>query len=123
MIDHIYCVGEEILETEAAFDYDPTKLIISVKDLGITGYEVEKWLRSHYNIEVEMSDLYNILCIITTGDSKNEADILIKALKHLAKEREEFAEKVETQVLLPNIPVLAVTPRDAFYAETELSSF
>ena len=123
MIDHIYCVGEEILETEAAYDYDPTKLIISVKDLGLTGYEVEKWLRAHYNIEVEMSDLYNILCIITTGDSKKEADILINALKHLAKEREELAEKVTTLVLLPNIPVLAVTPRDAFYAETELIPF
>src|SRR5690606_31354999 len=31
-IDRLYCVGEEILGTKATFDYDPTKLIISVKN-------------------------------------------------------------------------------------------
>ena len=122
-IEHLKCVGEEILETEAAYDYDPTKLIISVKDLGLSGNDVEIWLRSHYNIEVEMSDLYNILCIITTGDTEKEADILVSALKHLADERHSLAEKVDTQVLLPNIPLLAVSPRDAFYSETELVPF
>ncbi|MDQ0272433.1 aminotransferase class I/II-fold pyridoxal phosphate-dependent enzyme [Cytobacillus purgationiresistens] len=122
-IEHIYCVGEEVLGTRATFDYDPTKLIISVKDLGITGFEVEVWLRDHYQIEVEMSDLYNILCIITPGDSKKEADILVDALKQLSAERHGKAAKVEAQVLLPNIPVLALSPRDAFYADTELIPF
>ncbi|WP_251548997.1 aminotransferase class I/II-fold pyridoxal phosphate-dependent enzyme [Neobacillus muris] len=123
-IDHLYCVGEEILGSKAAYDYDPTKLIISVKDLGLTGFEVEKWLRERFNIEVELSDLYNILCIITFGDTENEADILIKALTELSKEFEHRAEKTEpVQVLLPEIPVLALTPRDAFYSETETIPF
>ena len=34
-----------------------------------------------------------------------------------------LAEKIDTQVLLPNIPLLAVSPRDAFYSETELVPF
>ena len=122
-IDHLTCVGDEILETEAAYDYDPTKLIISVKDLGLSGNDVEIWLRTHYNIEVEMSDLYNILCIISIGDTEKEADILVSALKHLADERQALAEKIDTQVLLPNIPLLAVSPRNAFYSETELVPF
>jgi arginine decarboxylase len=84
---------------------------------------VEIWLRAHYNIEVEMSDLYNILCIITPGDSQKEADILVAALKQLAEERHILAERVETKVLLPDIPILAVSPRDAFYSETELVPF
>lgn len=120
-IDHLYCVGEEILGSKATFDYDPTKLIISVKDLGMTGYDVEKWLREKYRIEVELSDLYNILCIITFGDTEVETDLLVKALKELAEERESLTEKAEPlKVLLPDIPLLALTPRDAFYAETEV---
>ncbi|MBT2687867.1 aminotransferase class I/II-fold pyridoxal phosphate-dependent enzyme [Bacillus sp. ISL-47] len=122
-IDRLYCVGEEILETQAAHDYDPTKLIISVKELGMNGFDVENWLREKHNIEVEMSDLYNILCIITPGDTQKEADILVSALAELAKEREGNTEKLETQVLLPDIPVLSLTPRDAFYADTELVPF
>ncbi|MFD2443364.1 aminotransferase class I/II-fold pyridoxal phosphate-dependent enzyme [Bacillus sp. CGMCC 1.16607] len=119
-IEHLKCVGKEILGTKATFDYDPTKLIISIKDLGITGYEVEVWLREHYNIEVEMSDLYNILCIVTPGDSLNEANILIEALKALSKEFHHLSGKIAAQVLLPDIPKLALTPRDAFYAKTEV---
>ncbi|XJZ28353.1 aminotransferase class I/II-fold pyridoxal phosphate-dependent enzyme [Bacillota bacterium Lsc_1132] len=123
-IDHLYCVGAEILGSKATFDYDPTKLIISVKDLGLTGYEVEKWLREKYNIEVELSDLYNILCIITFGDTEVEGDLLVKALKDLADECEHRREKAEPlKVLLPDIPVLALTPRDAFYSETEVIPF
>ncbi len=118
-IENILCVGEEILNSKAAYDFDPTKLIISVKDLGITGYAVEKWLRENYNVEVEMSDLYNILCIVTPGDTETEAEILIKALQHLSREFQHSGETIHTKVLLPDIPVLSLTPRDAFYADTE----
>jgi arginine decarboxylase len=122
-IEHLYCVGEEILESDAAHEYDPTKLIISVKDLGISGSDVEVWLREKYNIEVEMSDLYNILCIITPGDTEYEGDMLVKALTELSAERHGKTEKRKAQVMLPEIPLLALSPRDAFYAETELVPF
>lgn len=64
-IDGITCIGKEILGSASTYDYDPTKLIISIKDLGLNGHDVEKWLRESYRIEVELSDLYNILCIVT----------------------------------------------------------
>lgn len=118
-IDHLYCVGSEILGTKATYDYDPTKLIISVKDLGITGHDAEKWLREVYHIEVELSDLYNILCIVTPGDTETELDLLVKALKDLSDTFAHLSGKVDVKVLLPEIPSLALTPRDAFYADTE----
>jgi arginine decarboxylase len=123
-IEPLHCIGEEILGSKATFDYDPTKLIISVKELGLTGYDVEKWLREKHNIEVELSDLYNILCIITLGDTEVEANLLINALKELADECQHRNERIEpVEVLLPEIPVLALTPRDAFYSETEVIPF
>jgi arginine decarboxylase len=123
-IPYLYCVGKEILGTEATHHYDPTKLIISVKELGLTGYDVEKWLREMYNIEVELSDLYNILCIITPGDTEQETDTLVHALRHLSEQfRHQAAKGTKPKVLLPDIPALALTPRDAFYAETEVVPF
>lgn len=123
-IDGLYCVGDEIVGSKAAYDYDPTKLIISVKDLGLSGYDVEVWLREHYQIEVELSDLYNILCIITPGDTEHETSILIEALTKLADQyRHQVSESIKPSVLLPDIPVLALTPRDAFYTETEVVPF
>ncbi|WP_017727140.1 aminotransferase class I/II-fold pyridoxal phosphate-dependent enzyme [Halalkalibacterium ligniniphilum] len=123
-INGLYCVGKEILGTKATYDFDPTKLIISVKNLGITGYDVEVWLRKHYQIEVELSDLYNILCIVSFGDTKEELDLLVQALTELSrlqKNRIEIREPIP--VYAPNIPTLALSPRDAFYAETEVVPF
>ena len=121
-LEHIYCAGSEMLGSEATYDYDPTKLIISVKQLGITGYDVEGWLRKHYNIEVELSDMYNILCIITPGDTKKQTDLLVKALHHLAETYKKSATAKQIDVTIPAIPLLSLTPRDAFYAETETIS-
>lgn len=118
-IPHIRCVGEEILQTSATYDMDPTKLLISVKDLGMTGYAAEIWLREKANIEVELSDLYNILCLITLGDTKKEVNILVNALTRMVAAHESDAVIVEPSVTLPEIPGLAMSPRDAFYADTE----
>ncbi|MFD1777737.1 aminotransferase class I/II-fold pyridoxal phosphate-dependent enzyme [Fredinandcohnia salidurans] len=123
-IEKLKCIGREILGSKATFDFDPTKLIISVKDLGITGSDAEVWLREKYNIEVEMSDLYNILCIVTPGDTKKEAELLIAALANLSEEVSHLSEsRIVPEVLLPDIPVLALSPRDAFYSETEVVPF
>ncbi|WP_226034582.1 aminotransferase class I/II-fold pyridoxal phosphate-dependent enzyme [Aquibacillus saliphilus] len=119
-LPHLYCVGKEILDSGSTYDYDPTKLIISVKNLGITGYDVEVWLRENYNIEVELSDLYNILCIITPGDTAREVNLLIDALFKLASDQEFTASEKSIKVTIPDIPLLAFSPREAFYAETEI---
>jgi arginine decarboxylase len=123
-VPYIYCPGKEILGTEATFDYDPTKLIINVKDLDMSGFDVEVWLREKHNIEVELSDLYNILCIITPGDTKLETEFLLNALVELVSENKPAnVEKQFVAVQVPDIPVLALTPRDAFYADTEKIPF
>ncbi|WP_082234311.1 aminotransferase class I/II-fold pyridoxal phosphate-dependent enzyme [Halobacillus massiliensis] len=117
-IQLLSCIGDEILGSSATFDLDPTKLIISVKGLGVSGYFVEGWLRDHYNIEVELSDLYNILCLITPGDSEKEVNLLVQALKQLANETGNLSSKTSA-VKIPEIPLLALTPREAFYSQTE----
>ncbi|RLL45193.1 aminotransferase class I/II-fold pyridoxal phosphate-dependent enzyme [Oceanobacillus piezotolerans] len=122
-LEYIYCAGKEILGTEATYHYDPTKLIISVKDIGLTGYDVEVWLREQYNIEVELSDLYNILCIITPGDTMDDVTLLVEALKTLEKEKAMIVQKRKIIVTVPEIPLLAIPPRDAFYSDTEIISF
>lgn len=119
-IDGLYCAGAEMLEQNTVTAMDPTKLLISVQQLGINGYEAEKWLRKHYRIEVELSDLYNILCIISFGDTEKEISLLVQAMKDLA--RQHYASKTYTApavLKLPSIPTLSIAPRDAFYAEKE----
>jgi arginine decarboxylase len=122
-IPGLSCFGDEILGSEATFDYDPTKVCVHVRRLGITGYDVENWLRETYNIEVELSDMYNILCLVTPGDTKENIDILLKALRELAEINFNPANVNDVVIEVPDIPQLTLTPRDAFYGETETIPF
>jgi arginine decarboxylase len=122
-IHGLYCFGEDILGGEATYGYDPTKLTIHVLKLGITGYEAETWLRTKHNIEVELSDMYNILCIISPGDTEQTIDTLITALQELSFHQMNHDQSTEVVVKIPEIPHLSLSPRDAFYAETEIVPF
>ncbi|MDX8044884.1 aminotransferase class I/II-fold pyridoxal phosphate-dependent enzyme [Gracilibacillus sp. S3-1-1] len=119
-LPYLYSPGIELLGSEATFDFDPTKVIISVKDLGITGHMAEGWLRQHFQIEVELSDMYNILCIITPADTEEDIDYLLNALQQLIQCYESTANHKEIVISVADIPLLAVSPRDAFYADYEV---
>jgi lysine decarboxylase len=126
-IEGLYSPGEEILQSSATTALDPTKVLVSVKKLGISGYEAEGWLRENRNIEVELSDLYNILCLITSGDDEESVSALVEGLHalsdaHKNKENKKTIEK-EMPVHVPEMPKLALSPRDAFYARTEFVPF
>ena len=122
-IPGLSCFGKDILGTEATYDHDPTKLNIHVRHLGITGYDAENWLRDHYNIEVELSDMYNILCLVTPGDTKENIDTLLNALRELSSQNYNVRPATELVIKVPKIPQLTLTPRDAFYGDTEVIPF
>ncbi len=58
------------------------------------------------------------------GDTESETNTLIAALQDLSATFKNKADKgVQVQVEIPEIPVLALSPRDAFYSETEVIPF
>jgi len=125
-IPGLYCFGKELLGGEATFNYDPTKLTIHIRHLGITGYDAENWLREHYNLEIELSDMYNILCLVTPGDTQDSVDILVRSLTDMAAQyysTDGSKEIHELVVKIPEIPQLSLIPRDAFYGDTEVVPF
>ncbi|MDF2814082.1 MAG: arginine/lysine/ornithine decarboxylase, partial [Paenibacillus sp.] len=122
-IPGLYCFGEDIIGTEATFAYDPSKLTIHVRHLGLTGYDAENWLREHANIEIELSDMYNILCLVTPGDNRETIDLLLAALVEMAKDYDPNNPPREINIEIPEVPQLSLSPRDAFYGDTEIVPF
>lgn len=118
-IEGLYCVGPEILRGSATYALDPTKLTVSVRRLGIRGYDVERMLREEFNIEVELSDLYNILCIVSWGDDTTDLDRLVSALQEIAAACRDRSDLHVLSVRAPSMPELQMSPRAAFYAKTE----
>lgn len=115
----LWCLGPETIGVRSSsYGYDPTKLCISVKGLGLTGVEVERMLRDEFRIEVELADLYNILAIITLGDCPRTVESLVNALQRIAV-RTGVRRPRKVHVRLPDLPELALTPREAFYKRSE----
>ena len=114
-IPGFYSFGNEILGKPGVFALDPTKLTISCRELGITGDELEQILSTKYHIQMELSDFYNVLAVGSFGDTKENIDLLISALKKISEEF--YGKKTPLQDFLdiPDIPESKLTPRQAFY--------
>ncbi len=63
---------------------DPTRLVINVSGLGISGYQTERILREKYRIQVEMADFENIVMITTVADTRENLQDVYQALSELA---------------------------------------
>ena len=113
-IDGLYAFGKEIIGAPGCYDFDETKLGINIAKLGYTGYQVEAMLRKEYNIQVELSDLYNILAILSIGDRKEDVEKLIDALKDISSKAQITEHRKGT--IIPKTPKMIVSPRDAFYS-------
>lgn len=125
-INHIRglrCMGSEVLEFGQGFALDPTKLCINVKELGITGYTAAKILREKYRIQVELSDYYNILAVVSIGDTKSTVSALVKALAAMAGDL--GASKKIKPPHVPELPIpeLALLPKEAFFSEKRPHDF
>ncbi len=114
-IPGLYAFGDELIDKTGCFDFDETKLGVNVRNTGYTGYQIEAKLRENFNIQVEMSDLHNILAIVSIGDRKEDITAFVNALRQLSLGRNE--EKVSNDFKIPDNPEMIVTPRDAFYNE------
>ncbi len=116
-IEGLAIMGEEVTSLPGCSYLDPTKITVNVQGLGLSGYEMETLLRREYKIQVELSDLYNVLLLVSIGDNEETAGRLIAAFKDIAGKRS-LKNVVRFCPPLPAIPRMAVLPREAFYSKT-----
>lgn len=127
-IPGLYCFGEEKIGNPGFFSFDPTKVTVTVKKLGLTGAEAEQILRYQFNIQAELSDMYNVLFLLTIGDGQAEARALVEALQGLAAGRQgkqDFLpmESVYKETAYPLTPLQAMSPREALFSGTRTVPF
>lgn len=120
-IPGIKLYGEDLVGQPGCFAFDITKVTINVRNLGLSGYEMEKILRAKYRIQVELSDLYNVMFIITLGDTWESVSYLVDCVKEIVGERA-YDNIIKICPPVPEIPLLSISPREAFYSDTRVVS-
>jgi len=101
------------------FKTDPTKIVVKVNDLGLSGFEAYDLLRSDYNIQMELGETNVVLAIVSVGDDKETLDTLYKAFKKISEKYCGNIKKRVTKNSFNKIPEYAVSPRKAFFTQKE----
>lgn len=108
-IDGFRIVDSSIINGKDIYAIDPIKLAINVEDMGFSGFEFELFLNK-YNIEIELSDLQNVLLFVTIGTKKRDVKSLLKVLRSVKKKSGGVAKMIP----FPVAGKQAYSPNEAF---------
>ncbi len=110
-----YAYSKELINGDSIYDFDISKLSIHTLPVGLAGIEVYDLLRDEYDIQIEFGDIGNILAYLSVGDRKQDIERLISALAEI---RRRFGKSKAGMLSQEYInPIVAETPRKAFYAD------
>jgi lysine decarboxylase len=120
-IPGLYCFGADRVGQPGVFGFDPTKLVVTVSALGIRGNEAEMWLRCVGKVQAELSDVNNVLFLVTLADDEASMEQLIQSL--MALSREYFGKQENACVPFAPLPdsvvPLLLSPREAVFSPQE----
>ena len=110
-----YAFGPELIDGDAVFAFDRTKLSVHTRDIGLAGIEVYDHLRDDYGIQIEFGDVGNLLAILSAGDRMMDVERLISALEEIKRLREKSPIGLFDHEYID--PVIDLPPQTAFYAK------
>lgn len=118
-IPGLYCLGPDKVGKYGISEFDPTRITVNFRAAGISGTKAEVILRKDFKIQVEMSDLYNIVAITTIGNCKADYERLVEALKSIASYAESVKEGTKEAAAFLKTPELSLMPWEAIYCGKE----
>lgn len=121
-INGFKCMGTEVIGINSVCALDTTRLVISAKELGITGFELDELLFEKYKVNMELSDYENVLAVVTYANTFEDMERLINACRKISRSRKNnyrISEKTKNKKL-PDIPIQKETPREAYFSKTEV---
>ncbi|MFI8962579.1 aminotransferase class I/II-fold pyridoxal phosphate-dependent enzyme [Streptomyces sp. NPDC053493] len=114
-------MGSEVVAEGLAAAYDPLKLVIDVRGLGISGMQAAEWLRTACHVDVGGSDTCRISASITHADDDTTERVLLDALRALVEQADGLERRPAVRLPEPAALELeqARLPRDAFFGPAE----
>lgn len=117
-IKGLYCYDKSVCKNYDIYDYDPTKIIIDFSELGLSGFTAIDILNDEFNIQAEMSTMFNIMSLASIGNNKKDFEKLLTALKKIAiNYKKSNVLEDDFYLAKPKIPKTLLSPREAFFAK------
>ena len=116
-IGDYYAYSRELIDGDAVYDFDVTKLSIYTRSIGLAGVEVYDVLRDEYDIQTEFGDIANLLAYVSVGDRPKDIERLVAALAEIRRNyRKDSSKMLKAEYIDPEV---VAAPQEAFYAEKE----
>ncbi|WP_320783782.1 ornithine decarboxylase [Streptomyces sp. CRN 30] len=114
-------MGEEVVREGLTAEFDPLKITVDVRELGISGMQATEWLRTEHHVDMGASDSCRISASLTHADDDRTEELLRDALRDLTERAGSIERRPPVRLPQPGDLELeqAVLPRDAFFAEAE----
>ncbi len=133
-IPGISCFGSERLQSSPGFfDFDETRLTVTVSHLGLFGFEADDMVNQRFMVQPEMSTLHNVVFIVSIGNTQRDLDRLVDSFRTLSSEyalslgpsANGLDQRMQrlAQIQLPPLPPQQLSPRDAFFSSIERIPF
>lgn len=106
-------------------DLDETRLVISAREIGLTGFELDRILYEKYAVNMELSDYGNVLAIMTYANEQADIDRLAAACEDISREMPAGKFKNDRNAItskecvippFPELPEQIMTPRQANFS-------
>ncbi|MFF8401685.1 aminotransferase class I/II-fold pyridoxal phosphate-dependent enzyme [Streptomyces sp. NPDC015684] len=114
-------MGREIVEEGLAAEFDPLKIVVDVRGLGISGMQATEWLRANRHIDMGGSDTCRVSASVTHSDDDGTEKLLVDSVRTLVEHADSIERQPEVRLPEPGALELeqAVLPREAFFGPAE----
>lgn len=101
---------------------DRTRLVISARDIGLTGYALDKMLFEEYAVNMELADYENVLAVVTYANETEDMNRLIAACMDISRRYagQSALWGEDRYPPFPQLPQQVMTPRRAYFSDTEM---
>lgn len=110
------------------FDLDVTKIVLRVERLKMTGYDFQRALNEAHGVQPELGGAGHVLFISTIGNTDADFDRMVRAVGDVASSgraslRPGVPDELRGAPLASELPPIAMSPREAFYARAAACPF
>ena len=119
-MDGLSAFGREYCNKPGRFALDPSKLVVNVSGLGVTGFDILHEIRAKFNIQLELAEVSEVMAIYGLGTKEEDSLKLIEAFRYLSKEHFGKAPAFKIPHFHYEYPSLIVRPREAFNAPSKI---
>lgn len=118
-IEGFQCMDEKVTGCAGIESVDQTRIVISAKELGLTGFALEELLFQQYAVNMELADYENVLAIVTYANTKEEMDRLVTACRDISLKYGKHGKYERCLPDFPELPEQVMTPRQAYFSAQE----